>query len=105
MPRKNCGSVRRVWSLVAFIAAAGYGVYSLVRSNPAAAADPLGDIQTPTPTRLTTSGDVNGCASISPDGKYVVYCDFAGQLEVYQVATGSTITLGPHPGPTIFSPR
>ena len=89
--------------LVAFIAAAGYGVYSFARASPAAA-DPLADIQTPTPTRLTTSGDVSGCASISPDGKYVVYCSFAGMLEVYQVATGSTIALGQYTGPTIFSP-
>src|SRR5687768_11998051 len=90
--------------LVAFIAAAGYGVYSLVRADPATPADRLGEIQTPTPTRLTTSGNVSGCGSISPDGKYVVYCDLAGQLEVYQVATGSRITLGQYTGPTIFSP-
>ena len=56
-----------------------------------------------TVTRLTTSGDVSGCGSISPDGRYVVYCDFGG-TQVRQVATGSTVDLGQIVGATTFSP-
>jgi Tol biopolymer transport system component len=55
-------------------------------------------------TRLTTSGDVRGCGSISPDGKLVAYCDLAGRLKVRQVATGATVDLGDMDGATTFSP-
>ncbi|MBA3949855.1 MAG: PD40 domain-containing protein [Acidobacteria bacterium] len=55
-------------------------------------------------TRLTTTGDVRGCGSISPDGKLVAYCNLAGSLKIRQVATGATVDLGETDGATTFSP-
>ena len=89
--------------LLGVTAAAAYGLYALTR--PATVTAPVIDrAQKMTVTRLTTSGDVSGCGSISPDGRYVVYCDFSGHLRVRQVATGSTIDLGGTTGATAFSP-
>jgi serine/threonine protein kinase/Tol biopolymer transport system component len=90
--------------LLVLTAAAGYGFYALAGGGGSGSDEASGRVQAPTPTRLTTTGNVSGCASISPDGKYVVYCDFARQLKVHQVATGSTIPLGIYNGATIFSP-
>ncbi len=39
-----------------------------------------------------------------PDGKYVSYCTFAGELRVVQVATGQTLVLGNYRGASTFSP-
>jgi Tol biopolymer transport system component len=84
-------------------AAAAYGLYAFARRGDTVAslASPARNLS---PTKLTTSGDVSGCGSISPDGKYVVYCTFARELKVRQVATGSTVTLGNYFGGTTFSP-
>jgi eukaryotic-like serine/threonine-protein kinase len=89
--------------LIGVTAAAVYGLFSLTRPAPAPAAS-VDRSQKMTVTRLTTSGDVSGCGSISPDGRYVVYCDFGRHLRVRQVATGSTIDLGQVTGATTFSP-
>ena len=96
-----------VATLVAFFAlaltgAAVYGIYDLVKgeADPAASAT----LRATTPQRLTTSGDVHGCGSISPDGKYVVYCDYSGRLRLLQIATGATVDLGLLQGDTTFSP-
>ncbi|MBA3949491.1 MAG: serine/threonine protein kinase, partial [Acidobacteria bacterium] len=64
--------------VIALLGAAGYGLYALTRS---AAGTPAGDpvsTDVMTLTRLTTTGDVRGCGSISPDGKLVAYCNLAG---------------------------
>ncbi|MDQ3419046.1 MAG: serine/threonine-protein kinase [Acidobacteriota bacterium] len=90
--------------LVGLVAAAGYGLSAFLQRGAARSGDSLAGMQAPTPVRLTTTGDVAGCASVSPDGKYVVYCDFAERLKVYQVGTGSTIPLGSYGGSTTFSP-
>jgi Tol biopolymer transport system component/tRNA A-37 threonylcarbamoyl transferase component Bud32 len=92
-------------AVLALTAAAGYGVFSLVRSSaptPAPTAEPVA--VKGTPARLTTSGDVAGCGSISPDGKYFVYCDFAGRLNVLQVTTGAMVRIADEGGDTTFSP-
>jgi eukaryotic-like serine/threonine-protein kinase len=90
--------------LLGLVAAAGYGILALVGPRGGEAgpiAEPARDLAV---TRLTSSGDVRGCGSISPDGKYVVYCTFAGELMIRQVATGATVSLGRHVGSTAFSP-
>ena len=89
--------------VVALTAAAAYGIQAWIRSpepSTPAAARPAN----PTPVRVTTSGDVQGCGSISPDGRYVVYCTFAGKLELRQIATGARVPLGEATGSTAFSP-
>ena len=53
---------------------------------------------------ITRSGLATGCGSISPDGRFVVYCNFAGELFTVQVETGSELSLGRHAGGTTFSP-
>ena len=89
--------------LLGVTAAAAYGLYALTRPAPVSAPVTDGG-QKMTVTRLTTSGDVYGCGSISPDGRYVAYCDFRRHLKVRQVATGSTVELGRLSGATTFSP-
>lgn len=89
--------------IVGLIGAAGYGVYAWARAGDRAQAV-AAPATTMTLTRLTTSGDVDGCVSISPDGKYVVYCDSSGKLKLHQVATGATVVLGDQAGHTAFSP-
>lgn len=90
-------------SLVALttLAAACYGVYAMFLRAPAVAPATASSRIRIVP--LTTSGDIRGCGSISPDGKYVAYCDFSGRLSVRQVATGSTVRLGDFEGATAFS--
>ncbi|MBA2260667.1 MAG: serine/threonine-protein kinase [Acidobacteria bacterium] len=89
--------------LLAMAVAAAYGIRSMLRRDqPSETALSAGERMSV--TRLTTSGDVRGCGSISPDGKYVVYCDFANRLWVRQVATGSTVQIGASVGATTFSP-
>ena len=65
---------------------------------------PAADGVAMTVQRLTNGGDIRGCGSMSPDGKAVAYCDFAGKLYVQQVATGAKIAIGDGNGPTTFSP-
>jgi len=87
--------------LVATVAAAAYGIYAIVwRPAPATQSTASSRMRI---NRLTTSGEIRGCGSISPDGKYVAYCDFSGELIVQQVATGSTVPLGNVDGATTFS--
>ena len=89
--------------LISLVVAASYGIYALLAGDvPTAPVAAPGSRLTVTP--LTTSGDVRGCGSISPDGKYVVYCDSANRLKVFQVATGSTVQIGTEAGDTTFSP-
>jgi eukaryotic-like serine/threonine-protein kinase len=91
--------------LIALLIAAGFGVVHIVTGN-----DPV-----ITPARslkiapLTTSGDIAGCTSISPDGRLVVYCDRdrttgAETLRIRQVASGATIKLADGGPLTTFSP-
>jgi eukaryotic-like serine/threonine-protein kinase len=91
-------------ALVALTAAAGYGIYAMLGGETPARSAAAGAAPQISVARLTASGDVRGCGSISPDGKYVVYCDFSGHLKVRQVATGSTVTIARHMGATTFSP-
>src|SRR5262249_43747009 len=81
------------------LVAIGIGFYKFVGRNKAA--PPL---QSRKITRLTSSGKV-GTATISPDGKYVVYSqlDEAGQssLWVKYVATGSNVQIVPPAGPNV----
>ena len=86
---------------LAVLAAAAFGIYGFVTDAPPPGPRPGSRM---TLTRLTTSGDAQGCGAITPDGKYVAYCTFAGELRVMQVATGSTVVLGNYRGATIFSP-
>jgi len=65
---------------------------------------PAADGVAMTVQRLTNGGDIRGCGSMSPDGKAVAYCDFAGKLYVQQVATGAKIAIGDGNGATTFSP-
>ena len=88
--------------LLALLTAAGFGMYSWLRPD---ASDPSPSGMTI--TRLTTSGMVVGCTSISPDGRYVVYCENDGTgtiLRLHQIATGATITVVEDGGLTTFSP-
>ena len=92
-------------ALLALLVAAGFGVYRAVtgdRSTP-------GTSEALSIASLTTSGDVRGCTSISPDGRYVVYCETdratgAAVLRIRQVATGATVKLADGGGTTTFSP-
>ena len=90
--------------LIALASAAAYGIYGLIARSAAPETAVKDATQRMTVTRLTNSGDVRGCGAISPDGKYVVYCDIAAKLKVRQVATGSTVSLYDGSGPTAFSP-
>ncbi|MDQ3420775.1 MAG: protein kinase, partial [Acidobacteriota bacterium] len=92
-------------TLLVGTAAAAYGAYSWLNPGTSLSATPTPQqLARTVPARLTTSGDVRGCGSISPDGKYVVYCDFAGELKLRQVATGAVVVLGKYIGDTTFSP-
>ena len=100
--RKGALAVAAIMTL-GLVAAAAYGIYALIRSDrrSTVAAPPAEPMSV---TRLTTSGDVRGCGAISPDGKYVVYCDFSNRLYVRQVATGSTVKIADIAGDSTFSP-
>ncbi len=100
--RRRKGLLSLVGTAMLVIAAtAAYGVYAMLHRTapPASTAAPAAM----TISRLTTSGDVRGCGSISPDGKYVVYCDFSRHIRVRQVATGSTVLIAEDEGGTTFS--
>jgi eukaryotic-like serine/threonine-protein kinase len=84
------------------LTAAIYGVYKVVTQDSTAASRPAATANLDV-TRVTTSGQATGCASISPDGKTVAYCDFGGELFAVQVATGSSVSLGRNDGITAFS--
>jgi len=91
-------------ALLALLSAAGFGIYRWLTGDPR-----TGTGQAMTFSRLTSSGNVLGCASISPDGRNVVYCerDTVGGpllLRMRQVASGVTITLTNGGGWTTFSP-
>jgi serine/threonine protein kinase/Tol biopolymer transport system component len=80
------------------IAAAVFFMKRQSGTTPAAAQKPAVDISQMKISRLTSSGNVTGSVSISPDGKYVVHAveEPAGfSLVVRQVATGSDIRVVP----------
>ena len=88
--------------LVMVVASAAYGLYALIGDRASVGTkDPGSRISM---SRLTSSGQVQGCGAITPDGKYVSYCTFAGELRVVQVATGQTLVLGNYRGAATFSP-
>lgn len=87
--------------IVATLAAAAYGIHALITG--AAGPEPRPGSRM-TLTNITTHGDAQGCGAITPDGKYVAYCTFAGELRVTQVATGATVVLGKYRGVSTFSP-
>jgi eukaryotic-like serine/threonine-protein kinase len=84
--------------VVAFVAAAGFGVYKLVSRGA-----PVFDARNLTIRPLTDHGEVANFASISPDGRLVAYGRREGDrsLRVKQVATGSEVTVVP-PQPGFF---
>jgi Tol biopolymer transport system component len=90
---------------LALLVAAGFGTYRwLIGDRRSAASGQQMSI-----TRLTSSGAVTGCVSVSPDGRSVVFCErdaTTGQvvLRLRQVATGATIKLSELTGQTTFSP-
>ncbi len=91
--------------LLALLVAAGFGAYRWLIGDNASDATR----QTMTITRLTSSGAVTGCTSVSPDGRHVVYCErdsTTGRvgLRTHQVATGATVELSDVTGLTTFSP-
>ncbi|HEX6324605.1 MAG TPA: protein kinase [Vicinamibacterales bacterium] len=88
--------------MLALIAAAAYGLNAFVDRGTSPGHAITG--ARATPTRLTTHGEAQGCGAISPDGRYVVYCTFAGELRAMQTATGSTVVLGNFRGASTFSP-
>jgi eukaryotic-like serine/threonine-protein kinase len=101
--RHKTGLGLAVVLLLALIAAAAFGVYSLLR-RPAIPASPGQHMSI---TRVTQLGNVLGCTSISPDGRHVVYCTSdgpEGTLYVRQLATGATVKLAEVTGVTTFSP-
>lgn len=79
-------------AIVGLMAAAGYGLYYLLKPGPES-------FQAMRLTKLTFSGDaVEGQIAISPDGKYVVYVVREGDhqsLWVRQVATSSVVLIVP----------
>jgi Tol biopolymer transport system component/tRNA A-37 threonylcarbamoyl transferase component Bud32 len=90
--------------LVLLVTAAGLGVYSLLKREAAPAAAPGAQMVI---TRLTQLGNVSGCTSISPDGRYVVYCTSEGPqgtLYLRQVAAASAVKIAERIGSTTFSP-
>jgi serine/threonine protein kinase/WD40 repeat protein len=77
--------------VMAVIGAAGYGIYSLIKSGSGGAVP----FRNMTLTRLTDSGNVS-LAAISPDGKYVVYTVNDGGLTslwMKHVETNSTVQV------------
>jgi len=93
-----------VVTLLALTAAGAYGGYSWFSNREDQRPLAVRPSARAIPSRITSSGDVAGCASISPHGKYVVYCDFTGELKLRQVATGAVVDLGRYHGATAFSP-
>jgi eukaryotic-like serine/threonine-protein kinase len=84
--------------VAAFLAAAagvGYALYNFTR---ALKPGPPPIFQNATPSHVTTSGTAQD-ASISPDGKYIVYLEAAEDgsrsLVIRQTATGTTIPIVP----------
>lgn len=88
--------------LVLLLASAAYGLYAWVGDRTPAETRVAGSRISM--NRLTTSGQAQGCGAITPDGKYVSYCTFAGELRVVHVATGQTLVLGNYRGTSTFSP-
>jgi Tol biopolymer transport system component len=103
--RHKVGVAVSAAALLVLVAAAGFGVYRAITGD-RSSADTAERLRI---TPLTTSGDVRGCTSISPDGRYVVYCETdratrAAVLRIRQVATGATVKLADGGGTTTFSP-
>ena len=103
--RHKVGVAVAASALIALVAAAGFGVYRAISGDRSTA----GTAERLSITPFTTSGDVRGCTSISPDGRYVVYCETERAtgtplLRIRQVATGATVKLADGGGTTTFSP-
>jgi len=102
--RHKVGLAITAAAIVLLLAAAGFGAYQWMTGGRRA-----GRGEAMTITRLTSSGQVVGCVSISPDGRNVVFCERDPQLgrdvlRMTQVASGATITLAENTGLTTFSP-
>ncbi len=87
---------------LALLIAAAYGLYAgFTRNQPETAVAPAANLDI---TRVTTTGQATGCGAISPDGKTVVYCNFASEMFAVQVATGASVSFGRLAGNAAFSP-
>jgi Tol biopolymer transport system component len=92
-------------AVLALLVAAGFGIQRWLTDDESRGASG----QAMTLERLTSSGAVLGCTSVSPDGRNVVYCETDSEtgravLRMRQVATGATIKLADVTGLTTFSP-
>lgn len=90
---------------LAMLGAAAFGIYHALTDQPSNSTSTAALKIVP----LTTTGDITGCTSISPDGRSVVYCDrdsvtSTTGLRMRQVATGATAKLSDVVGNTTFSP-
>ena len=101
--RHKLGLGVAIVTLLVLLAAAGFGIYRALIDDRSRSAHAEVIIKP-----LTTSGDIVGCVSISPDGRHVVYCDRdratgAAALRLRQVATGATVKLADGGADTTFS--
>jgi eukaryotic-like serine/threonine-protein kinase len=101
--RHKLGLGVAIVALLALLAAAGFGIYRWLIDDRSRGARAEVTIKP-----LTTTGDIAGCVSISPDGRHVVYCDRdratgAVALRLRQVATGATVKLADGGSDTTFS--
>ena len=90
---------RRLWLGAALIASAVFALGSWTATRRAAVDIASAPRETPqmSMVRVTNSGRV-GAGTISPDGKYIVYCNIEGddqRLIVRQIATGTEISIVP----------
>ena len=90
---------------LALMLAAGFGIRRWLTDDRSTGASR----EAMTIARLTSSGAVLGCTSVSPDGRNVVYCETDSNtgrnvLRMRQVATGATIKLADVTGLPTFSP-
>ena len=84
--------------ILAFAAGAYFFTNRASEGEPGAAARPAVDVSAMKISRLTTSGNISGSVTISPDGRYVAHAveEPGGySLLVRQVATGSDIRVVP----------
>jgi eukaryotic-like serine/threonine-protein kinase len=89
--------------LLLLLVAAGAGLYSMFQRTAAPVVAPGSQMVI---TRLTQLGNVSGCNSISPDGRYIVYCTREGPqgtLYLRQVAAASAVKIAERIGATTFS--
>jgi serine/threonine protein kinase/Tol biopolymer transport system component len=90
--RHKAGAALALVALIIVVAASGFGLYKFFEPRKTFAPFEIGKT-----TRLTTTGRTNS-ATISPDGKYVVYANEEPGLQglwVKHVATGSNVQIVP----------